>query len=70
MATNNSPLRKLPAAEFNRVYAEYCDESASIVGFNDDGTPKKAVARKDMTMAQWTIKEMKFFHSANALAYR
>jgi multiple sugar transport system permease protein len=63
--TNNSPLRKLPAAEFNRVYAEYCDESASIVGFNDDGTPKKAVARKDMTMAQWTIKEMK----RNKVAY-
>ena len=55
MATNNSPLRKLPAAEFNRVYAEYCDETSST----DLDAPKKAVARKDMTMAQWTIKEMK-----------
>ena len=63
--TKRPPLRRLPAAEFNRIYAEYCDESASTVGFNDDGTPKKAVARKDMTMAQWTIKEMK----RNKVAY-
>ena len=63
--TNNSPLRKLPAAEFDKLYAQYCDESASIGGINHDGTPRKAVARKDMTMAQWTIKEMK----RNKVAY-
>ena len=67
MEENNkkSPLRRLPASEFDKIYAVYCDESASPGGVNHDGTPRKAVARKDMTMAQWTIKEMK----RNKVAY-
>ena len=66
METNKkSPLRRLPASEFNRQYAQYCDEDASPLGLSHDGSPKKAVARKDMTMAQWTIKEMK----RNKVAY-
>ena len=51
----DSTIRTLPAEEFDGLYAEYCDETADEAA---EGK-KKAVARKDMTMAQWTIKEMK-----------